>query len=73
MELIEIVRSEIMARNIVIPMLLRKPRKNGRKHYESQNLEQRELRRKQELKNSKHYRYRTFRELQHWHKQLHKK
>jgi hypothetical protein len=39
MELIGIIKSEIMARNIVILMLLRKPRKNGRKHYESQNLE----------------------------------
>jgi hypothetical protein len=38
MKLIEIIRSEIMAYNAVILMLLRKPRKNGRKHYESQNL-----------------------------------
>jgi hypothetical protein len=65
MKLIGIVRSEIMARNAVISMLSRKPRKNGRKHCESQDLEQRELRRKQELKNSKHHGHRTFRELQH--------
>jgi hypothetical protein len=73
MELIGIIRSEIIARNAVIPMLLRKPRKNGRKHCESQNLEQRELRRKQELKNSKHHKYRIFGELQHWYKQLYRK
>jgi hypothetical protein len=65
MKLIEIVKSEIIARNAVILMLLRKPKKNGRKHCESQNLEQRELRRKQELKNSKHHGHRTFEELQH--------
>jgi hypothetical protein len=39
MKLMGIIRSEIMARNAVIPMLLRKPRKNGRKYYESQDLE----------------------------------
>jgi hypothetical protein len=65
MELMGIVKSEIMARNAVIPMLSRKPRKNGRKYCESQDLEQRELRRKQELKNSKHHGHRTFGELQH--------
>jgi hypothetical protein len=65
MEFIRIVKSEIMARNAVILMLSRKSRKNGRKHYESQDLEQRELRRKQELKNYKHHGHKTFRELQH--------
>jgi hypothetical protein len=65
MEPVGIVRSEIMARNAVIPVLSRKPRKNGRKHCESQDLEQRELRIKQELKNSKHHGHRAFGELQH--------
>jgi hypothetical protein len=60
-ELVEIIRNEIMVLNAVILMLLRKQQKHEKRHFKSQNLGQRGRNRRQAAISFEHLRYRTFR------------